>query len=149
MEAEGYEIIKIALGSAGFLGTAIGIGVMIFKTGKIVQRIDTIEKKVDYGFKKVEERFEKVDERFQKMEEKFDKKFIELEEKMDSKFEKMEQKMDSRFRKLEDNLPTISIAIGKLEVRLEERTLRTLDLNKINSDTSKLLYGKLDKEDKI
>jgi len=38
--------------------------------------------------------------------------------------------MDSRFQRLEENIPTINIAITRLEVRLEERTLRMVDAPK-------------------
>ncbi|MGC1878615.1 MAG: hypothetical protein WA347_05325 [Rhabdochlamydiaceae bacterium] len=104
MDVQAFEVLKIIVGSAGFLGIGTGVMIMVFRTGKIVQKIEDMVRK------------------FEILEDKVDK----LEQKMTERF----KEMDDRFRKLEDNFPVINIAITRLEVRLEERTLKMIDIPK-------------------
>lgn len=140
MMQENLEILNLILGSGGILG----IGFLVFRTGKIVKTVENLEKKVDKLEQKTEEGFKEVDRKFEKFEEKIDKKFEKFEEKINDKFEKFEEKVDERFKefdkkmderfkesdrksderfkKLEDNLPLINISIAKIEFKLDPRT---------------------------
>lgn len=53
MEQNTFEIIKLIIGSAGLMGIIIVLITLIFKSGKIVQKIDSMEKKIDILDKKV------------------------------------------------------------------------------------------------
>lgn len=122
MDPSTVEAIKIFIGSSGLIGFFWFIITMSFKTGKLVksvehlgQKIESVDKKVDEGFKKVDEKFKEVDEKFRLMDQKIDQRFKDV---------------DVRFQKLEDNIPIINISLTRMEVRLEERTLRTIDAPK-------------------
>ena len=56
----GLEMFHLCLGSSGL----IGIVLVFFRTGKIVQKIESMDKKID----KLEDRFEKIDQRLSRVE---------------------------------------------------------------------------------
>lgn len=90
----------LILGSGGF----VGIAYLVFKIGSLVERIKNNEKK--------QEAFEKnIDDRFNKMDEKF-------------------HRLDERLGRIESALTIISVQIGKLETRVEERTLRVVHVSR-------------------
>lgn len=119
MDINSLEILKITLGSAGFLGIMAAIAVLTFRTGKIVQKIEDMGRK-----------FENLEGKVDKFEERMNVRFREVDDRMNERFREVDERMNERFRKLEENLPTINIAITRLEVRLEERTIRTVDIAK-------------------
>ena len=47
-----------------------------------------------------------------------------LKRLIDEKFEALEEKINTRFERLEKNLHLLNISIVRLEVRIEERTLK-------------------------
>ncbi len=104
MDPQAIEAIKLIIGSAGFIGIAGAAAVVVFRTGRIIQKFESMDQKIVDLERKMTEGFKRVDEQL--------------------------KAVDARFQKLEDNIPTINIAITRLEVRLEERTLRTIDVPK-------------------
>jgi hypothetical protein len=98
MDIQVLEITKLVVGSAGFLGIVAAIIIMVFRTGKIVQEIEEMSKK------------------FQSL----DHKSLKVEERMNDRI----KEMDDRFRKLEENIPIINIALTRLQVCLDERTIK-------------------------
>lgn len=46
MDPQSFEILKLILGSAGFLGILVGLILLGFRTGRIVQKIDDIGNKI-------------------------------------------------------------------------------------------------------
>lgn len=115
MDAQAFEITKFILGSAGILGLIGAASILIFRTGKIIQK------------------FEHMDQKIIDLDRSMDLKMDELERTMTTGFKKNDDQfkaVDARFQKLEDTIPTIKIAITRLEVRLEERTIRMIDVPK-------------------
>jgi hypothetical protein len=104
MDTQVLEITKLVVGSAGFLGIVAAMIIMVFRTGKIVQEIEDMRKK-----------FETLDTKVHQVEEKM---YVRIKE------------IDDRCRKMEEGIPMINIDIARLQVCLEERTLKITDLPK-------------------
>lgn len=94
------EIAKIALGS-------IGILVVIFKAARITNKIESFD-----------EKFASIDRRFELLDHKLDA--------MDKKFEARFDKVDEKLASLDKGQNELRIQVGKLETRVEERTLRVV-----------------------
>ena len=111
-----YEILTLLITS----GSLLGIATVIFKAGKFTQKFEDFQVFVDQRFKEVNGKLVSIDERFNKMDEKIDKGFERLETKIDAQSAK---------------IVMIEITLGKLETRVEERTLRVVHVDKrINED---------------
>lgn len=140
------EIIQLLVGSGGLLAFLV----VVFKMGKMAKTIESVEKSItelrsdmDHRFKDaksdmnhrfaelksdMDKRFEAVDRRFEAVEKKFeavDKRF----DTMDKKFEIIDRKLealDDRFESMQYDIHGLAMQLGKLETRVEERTLRVV-----------------------
>ncbi len=100
------EIIQLIIGSGG----ALGILLIVFRFGKMAEKMNTISTKLSANDAKID--------------------MLSLNVKKDI-FESKEElkreisKLDSHSQQIYTALSCIQVQIGKLEIRLEERTLRT------------------------
>ena len=65
-----FEIIKFVLGSGGL----IGVIVIVFRFGKVFEKLESMDRKfdaIDKKFDAVEKRFDKIDEKFDKIDQRF------------------------------------------------------------------------------
>lgn len=109
-----FEIIQLFLGSGGL----IGILFLFFKIGKTAQKITQIDTSLD-DFKL------HVKSSFIDSQDYFDKRLIEM--KLDN--EKFLFEIRTDIKDIKRCLNSIEVQIGKLETRVEERTLRVIKGN--------------------
>lgn len=93
MDSTALPWINLLIGSGGIVGVCI----VIFRFGKLVQKIDSMNDKMDNGFLSVDKRLEKI---------------------------------DSKLDALEKGQSDLRVQLGKLETRVEERTLRVVHTTK-------------------
>jgi peptidoglycan hydrolase CwlO-like protein len=101
------EIIQLFIGSGGL----IGIVFLFFRMGKFAQKVENLENSV-IEFKG------QVKSAFLDTSDQIDKKFDELDKRFD--------KIETDIKELDHSLTNIKVQIGKLETRVEERTLRVV-----------------------
>lgn len=92
--------LNLIIGSSGLLGIAY----LVFKLGRLTQKIDS-----EFHY--------------------IGNKFVDVEKKMDSRFLDLEKKIDKVIVGLEElkkDVTSLDMRLGKLEVRVEERTLRVI-----------------------
>ena len=138
------EIIELILGSGGL----IGIFILIFRMGSLVEKVNTIgasleefkgetkknfsdmradtdnkfsETKIDMGKKFSEMRID-MDKKFSEMRADTDKKFSEMKVEMVKSFIEVK----SELKEIKNSLNCMEVQLGKLETRVEERTLRVV-----------------------
>jgi hypothetical protein len=80
---------------------------------------------------RLDKKFDSIDKRFESMDKKFESRFESMDKKFESRFESMDKKFDSKFeilfselKEIRKDINRIELQVGKLETRVEERTLR-------------------------
>lgn len=128
------EIIELLLGSGGLLGILF----IVFRMGRTVQCITTMGNTIIEFKSENNEKFKQfridVDERFESFNRHLEKHFNEM--KTDNKKSITEMKADnerilcdirSDIKEIKHSINSMEVQIGKLETRVEERTLRVVN----------------------
>lgn len=102
-----FEIIQLFIGSGGL----IGILIIAFHMGKFSNKIESMDKKIDQLENALEKKIHKVETAI-------------------SDYNKMHQQefdfLKQETKEMQRTLHNIQVQVGKLETRVEERTLRVV-----------------------
>lgn len=120
------EYLGIFLGSGGIIGV-IGL---FFYMGKWFGKIDERFNAIDYRFHLMEKRFDAIDKRFEEVNKRFDD--------MGNEFKLRFDIVDKKFEAILFEIRALTSRLDRLEVRVEERTLKVVKFQKPNAENDEI-----------